>query len=119
MRWVWEHKNWPNFEYDATALLENEKIFYTNTGIIRGIFSHLANNNLEHLKIDILTQEAVSTSSIEGEILHSDIFIECLFRSPNNSLVIQLATILGLVFFAANSKYKATDSSETITSASY
>jgi Fic family protein len=69
MKWVWEHKNWPNFEYDATALLEYEKIFYTNTGIILGVFSHLANNNLEHLKIDILTQEAVSTSSIEGEIL--------------------------------------------------
>jgi Fic family protein len=69
MAWVWEHKNWPNFEYDGTALLEYEKIFYTNTGIILGVFSHLELNNLEHLKIDILTQEAVSTSSIEGEIL--------------------------------------------------
>jgi Fic family protein len=69
MSWVWEHKNWPNFEYDAAALLEYEKIFYTNTGIILGVFSHLESNNLEHLKIDILTQEAVSTSSIEGEIL--------------------------------------------------
>jgi Fic family protein len=69
MAWVWEHKNWPNFEYDAASLLEYEKIFYTNTGIILGVFSHLAANNLEYLKIDILTQEAVSTSSIEGEIL--------------------------------------------------
>lgn len=69
MSWVWKHKNWPNFEYDATALLEYEKIFYTNTGIILGVFSHLASNNVEHLKIDILTQEALSTSNIEGEIL--------------------------------------------------
>ena len=69
MKWVWEHKNWPKFEYDATALLEYEKLFYTNTGVIKGIFSHLAATNLEYLKIDILTQEAVSTSSIEGEIL--------------------------------------------------
>jgi Fic family protein len=69
MAWVWEHKNWPNFEYDAAPLLEYEKIFYTNTGIILGAFSHLESNNVEHLKIDILTQEAVSTSSIEGEIL--------------------------------------------------
>jgi Fic family protein len=69
MAWVWEHKNWPNFEYDAAALLEYEKIFYTNTGIILGVFSHLESNNVEHLKIDILTQEALSTSSIEGEIL--------------------------------------------------
>jgi Fic family protein len=69
MAWVWEHKNWPNFEYNADALLDYEKVFYTNTGIILGVFSHLESNNLEHLKIDILTQEAVSTSSIEGEIL--------------------------------------------------
>jgi Fic family protein len=69
MAWVWEHKNWPTFEYDATAFLEYEKQFYTNAGVIKGVFSHLAANNLEHLKIDILTQEALSTSSIEGEIL--------------------------------------------------
>lgn len=69
MAWVWKHKNWPKFEYDATVFLESEKLFYLNAGIIKGVFSHLAANNLEHLKIDILTQEAVSTSSIEGEIL--------------------------------------------------
>lgn len=69
MAWIWEHKNWPNFEYDATSLLESEKLFYSNAGVIKGVFSHLAQNNIEHLKIDILTQEAVSTSSIEGEIL--------------------------------------------------
>jgi Fic family protein len=69
MAWVWEHKNWPSFEYDATALLEYEKVFYTNAGIILGVFSHLESDNVEQLKIDILTQEALSTSSIEGEIL--------------------------------------------------
>jgi Fic family protein len=69
MPWIWEHKNWPAFEYDAALLMEYEQAFYTNTGIVMGAVNHLQVDNAEHLKIDILTQEAVSTSGIEGEIL--------------------------------------------------
>ncbi len=72
MKWVWELKDWPNFEYDATALAAQEKIFYSNAGVITGVFKHFEQQNLEHLTINILTQEAVATSSIEGEILQRE-----------------------------------------------
>jgi len=69
MQWIWQCKGFPNFEFDASLLNTFEKEFYQNTGIIIGTLSHLDKDDLEHLKIEILTQEAVSTSNIEGEIL--------------------------------------------------
>jgi Fic family protein len=69
MQWIWQDKNFPNFEYNSSLFIEFEKEFYRNSGIIIGVLSHLDDNNLENLKIEILTQEAVSTSIIEGEIL--------------------------------------------------
>jgi Fic family protein len=69
MKWIWQDRNFPNFEYDPSLFVEFEQEFYRNSGIIIGVLSHLDTHNLEYLKIEILTQEAVSTSSIEGEIL--------------------------------------------------
>jgi Fic family protein len=69
MQWIWQDKNFPNFDYDTSLFTEFEQEFYLNSGIIIGTLSHLEANNLEDLKIEILTQEAVSTSNIEGEIL--------------------------------------------------
>lgn len=72
MQWIWQHKKWPNFEYDATLFLEFDKEFYKNAGNVIGVISHLPSANAQLLQIEILTQEAISTSSIEGEILQRD-----------------------------------------------
>ncbi len=69
MAWIWEHKKWPNFTYEESNFLETETEFYKNAGIITGLMSHLNVSVFENLKADILTQEAISTSNIEGEIL--------------------------------------------------
>lgn len=72
MEWIWQLKKWSQFEYNVDLLTEYERQFHSNVGKVFGAISHLEASNLEHLKIDILTQEAVSTSSIEGEILQRD-----------------------------------------------
>ncbi|MCP9768552.1 Fic family protein [Lacihabitans sp. LS3-19] len=72
MQWIWENKNWPNFEYDSSKLVELENEFLQNSGKIIGIISHIQPNDIENLKIEILTQEAVSSSGIEGEILQRE-----------------------------------------------
>jgi Fic family protein len=72
MLWIWQKKEWPYFEYDATKLIRFDSEFIQNSGIIIGAISHLEAENFAHLKIEILTQEALSTSSIEGEILERD-----------------------------------------------
>lgn len=69
MNWIWQDNGFPNFEFDTSLFNTFEKEFYQNSGIIIGTLSHLDNDSLENLKIEILTQEAVSTSNIEGEIL--------------------------------------------------
>jgi Fic family protein len=72
MTWIWQHKKWPQFEYDSSLFEAFEQEFHINTGIVIGVISRLESNDLEHLKIEILTQEAVSTSGIEGEILQRE-----------------------------------------------
>ena len=69
MQWIWQHKKWPNFEYDLSLFLQYDKEFYKNAGNVIGVLSHLPSENVQLLQIEILTQEAISTSSIEGEIL--------------------------------------------------
>ena len=72
MKWIWENKNWPNFEFDSTKLKVFETSFLQNSGKIVGVINHINSINQENLKIEILTQEALSTSGIEGEILQRD-----------------------------------------------
>ncbi len=72
MKWVWQHKNWPNFEFDSNNMLPFETVFVQNSGKIVGAIEHLAKDNTDVLKVELLSQEAISTSSIEGEILNRD-----------------------------------------------
>jgi Fic family protein len=69
MKWIWQQKNWPLFAYDAQKLMLFENKFHKNSGLIVGSVVHLGEKDIEQLKIELLTQEALSTSVIEGEIL--------------------------------------------------
>lgn len=72
MQWIWQHTDWPHFEYNHSKLYDYELEFHRNSGQFIGSIQHLNNAHQEAIKIDILSQEAVSTSSIEGEILDRD-----------------------------------------------
>jgi Fic family protein len=70
--WNWQHKNWPNFEFDAAVFQHYEKEFLLNAGKLFGSLLHVEENELEEHKIDLLSNEAYKTSEIEGEILNRD-----------------------------------------------
>lgn len=72
MAWVWQHKDWAKFEYDSTKLHQYESDFLLNAGRILGLIQVVEQEGLNTLKVEILSQEALSTSSIEGEILDRD-----------------------------------------------
>jgi Fic family protein len=72
MKWSWELKNWPRFEFDNSELAAYELEFQRNVGKVIGILEHFDKENNDQLKIEILTQEALSTSEIEGELLNRD-----------------------------------------------
>jgi Fic family protein len=69
MTWNWEQPEWPNFTYDPGALEPLEKQFLLQSGELIGACKHLGQGDLQTLKIDLISDEAVKTSAIEGEIL--------------------------------------------------
>jgi Fic family protein len=72
MRWNWEKPDWPNFTYDSTALEPLEKRFLLQSGEFIGAFKHIGADDQDTLKIELISDEAVKTSEIEGEILNRD-----------------------------------------------
>jgi Fic family protein len=72
MTWNWEKPDWPNFAYDSTALEPLEKQFLLRSGEFIGAFRHIGADDQDALKIELIGDEAVKTSEIEGEILNRD-----------------------------------------------
>lgn len=72
MTWNWEQPEWPNFAYDSTALEPLEKQFLLQSGEFIGVFKHIGPEEQDTLKIELISEEAVKTSEIEGEILNRD-----------------------------------------------
>ena len=69
MRWNWQQSDWPNFAYDATYLRSREDRFLKGAGMLVGVMAHLDADDRQNLSIELIAQEAVDSSAIEGEIL--------------------------------------------------
>ena len=72
MTWNWEQPDWPKFRYDSGALEPLEKQFLLQSGEFVGACKHIGADDQETLKIELISDEAVKTSEIEGEILNRD-----------------------------------------------
>ncbi|MGH6776431.1 MAG: DUF4172 domain-containing protein, partial [Bradyrhizobium sp.] len=72
MTWNWEEPAWPHFAYDAAALQPLEAEFLLHSGEFIGAFRHVSQDDQENLRIDLISDEALNTSEIEGEILDRD-----------------------------------------------
>jgi len=69
MRWNWTKADWPNFTWDATALEALERQFLLASGEVVGAMRHISDQEQGVLRIELLSDEAVKTSQIEGEML--------------------------------------------------
>ena len=69
MAWNWTLPDWPDFTYDASALEPFEQMFLLSSGEILGAVHHVSQPEREQLRIELLSEEAMQTSAIEGEIL--------------------------------------------------
>jgi Fic family protein len=72
MIWNWEQPEWPNFTFDSKALEALERQFLLQSGEFIGAYKHVSADDQESLKIELISEEAVKTSEIEGEILNRD-----------------------------------------------
>jgi Fic family protein len=87
MAWNWTFADWPEFRFDATALNALERRFLMASGEIVGAVKHVSEGEHVTLRIELLSDEAVKTSQIEGEILDRD--------SVQSSLRLQMGLTAG------------------------
>ncbi|MCD4718819.1 MAG: DUF4172 domain-containing protein [Desulfobacula sp.] len=78
--WNWKQDDWPDFFYNKKRLdpLENE--YTKESGISIGVMRHLSKEDQDELRIEILCNEALKTSEIEGEFLDRDSLQSSIFN---------------------------------------
>ncbi|MDD9950377.1 MAG: Fic family protein [Zetaproteobacteria bacterium] len=69
MQWNWQHKQWPAFEYDSKQISVFESSFLTHSGFLQGTFKHFDQEQKSQIIVDWVTEEAYTSSKIEGELL--------------------------------------------------
>lgn len=69
MRWNWQQNDWPDFSYGPSALEPLEKSFLLHSGEFLGAYRHVSSEGRDTLKIELMSDEALKTSEIEGETL--------------------------------------------------
>ena len=69
MIWNWQQPDWPEVRYDAAALEALEKRFLLHSGEFIGAYKHVGQDDRDMLKIELISDEALKTAEIEGEIL--------------------------------------------------
>lgn len=69
MQWNWTQNGWPHFRYDSEAIKALEDKFLISSGEIVGAVRHVTGDERDRLRIELLSEEAMRTSAIEGEVL--------------------------------------------------
>ena len=72
MTWNWQKEDWPEFKWDTAALERLEAEFLVHSGEFVGAFRHVSPDDRDALRIELIGDEALKTSEIEGEILDRD-----------------------------------------------
>ncbi|MBC8285635.1 MAG: Fic family protein [Nitrospinae bacterium] len=72
MKWNWQQKDWPKFSYEPAELKKLEEHFLRQSGLLFGVTRHIVENEKQQLIIDLICDEALKTTEIEGEYLNRD-----------------------------------------------
>lgn len=69
MRWNWQLPNWPHFNFDRESIADREKQFLIRIGEASASLNRVDEGDYKQFIVEILSREALESSSIEGEIL--------------------------------------------------
>jgi Fic family protein len=69
MEWKWQNTDWPNFRCGTASLVPLEQKFLHSAGEVIGAVQHFNEDDSNQLRIELLSDEAVKASEIEGEFL--------------------------------------------------
>jgi len=86
-KWIWEHKNYPNFSYDRERLSEKLKRVEYLRGLVSGVLAVANKDEFDELEITNLTNEIINTSQIEGEYLHRDSVRDSVAKAINQTYI--------------------------------
>ena len=68
-KWNWQKDDWGNFTYDNSELEKLEREYSWQSGFSFGIARHLSREDQNDLIVELVSNEAIKTSEIEGEFL--------------------------------------------------
>jgi Fic family protein len=69
MKWNWQLADWTQFAFDRARLADAEGRFLKGAGIVVGSMHHLDGDTRQGLVIELISQEMIDSSAIEGELL--------------------------------------------------
>ena len=70
--WNWQQTDWPTFRFERSKLDAMEAEFLRHSGVFSGCIRHISEGDREQITVDLISEEALNTSEIEGEILNRD-----------------------------------------------
>ena len=71
-KWNWQLAEWPDFSYHTEEMQALEQKFSLASGMILGAVKHINEDEKKDLIIEIMSDEALKTSEIEGEYLNRE-----------------------------------------------
>ena len=80
MRWNWQQPEWPDFTCEPELLEGLEHDFLRETSLFFGAYGRLDEHERNRIKAEILGEEALKTSEIEGEYLDRENLRSSLLR---------------------------------------
>ncbi len=91
MAWIWQHRDWHEFRFDEKELAGFENEFLLKTGMLYGAMRHINEDDKQAITIQLMSEEALKTSEIEGEVLdresvQSSIQRQCGLKIPNKKI---------------------------------
>ena len=69
MKYNWQQSDWPNFRYDLSGIQQILFAIAEKSGQISGKLTHFTKNLQTEAMINLMVEEAVKTSEIEGEYI--------------------------------------------------
>lgn len=69
MLWNWQLPKWPNFTFDPEIIAGQEKQFLLRVGEMTASLNTVGEGDYKQFIVEVLSREALESSSIEGEIL--------------------------------------------------
>lgn len=100
MTYIWEHKNWPKLTWDTAPLLPLVSQARKSQGLLLAKVKNLGFELEGEAQAEVLTEEAVKTSAIEGERLNRESVRSSVARHlglPDAGLTPETRSVDGLV----------------------